>query len=120
MLRFPHHAPVTGYKPEYVKHYENSPNIIQDGGAGSDPEFETNYFFRVRTELDKDGNVISGLYGKIHGEIRIGNFVRLYSDKPYISFNYYLNPNNNDTNIEFDPKRNLFRGVPDRKKVSEP
>lgn len=119
MLRFPHHAPVSGYEPEYVRRYESAPNVMQYPGAGN-PEFETNYFFRVRTDLDKDGNVIAGLYGKIHGEIRIGNYVRLYSDKPYLSFNYYLNPNNNDTNIEYDPEQNLFKGVSDRKKVSEP
>lgn len=121
MLRLPHHAPVTGYKPEYVKRYEHSPDVIQDGGAGGDQEFGTNYFFRVRTELDKDGNVIAGLYGKIHGEIKLHNYtLRLKNRNPFLSFNYYLNPNNNDTNIEFDPKRNLFKGLPDRKKVSEP
>ena len=118
-LRLPHHAPVTGYNPEYVKRYEHTPGV-RKVGTRSDPEFETNYFFRVRTELDEDGNVIGGLYGKIHGQIKLGNFAWLHAQKPYLGFDYYLNPNNNDTNIEYDPKKNLFKGVPDRKKVSEP
>ena len=119
MLRFPHNAPITGYTSELIQHYEHTPGIRTVGTSGN-PEFETNYFFRVRSELDEDGNVIGGLYGKIHGQIELGNFAWLHSDKPYLSFNYYLNPNNNDTNIEYAPEKNLFKGVPNRKKVSEP
>ncbi len=120
MLRFPHNAPVTGYEPEYVKRYEHTPGVRTVGTRGN-PEFETNYFFRVRTELDKDGNVIGSMYGKIHGEIKLHNYtLSRKENNPFVSFNYYLNPNNNDTNIEYDPKKNLFKGVPDRKKVGEP
>lgn len=119
MLRFPHNAPVTGYESEYVKRYQHMPDEIKYPGAGN-PEFETNYFFRVRTELDKEGNVIGGLYGKIHGQIKLSNFFDDTDVKANISFNYYLNPNNNDTNIEYDPEKNIFKGVPDRKKVGEP
>jgi len=91
---------------------------MQNSGAGN-PAYDVN-FFHIRTELDNDGNVRSGLYGKIYGEIDLGNFAWLHNSKPFISFNYYLNPNNNDTNIEFDPDKNLFRGIPDRLKVGEP
>jgi len=56
-----------------------------------------NYYFRVRTIKDKDGNIESALYGKIYGEF------------PFIT--YYLNPNPNDRNIEFDLKNNLFDGL---------
>lgn len=118
-LRFPHQAPVTGYVKELIQSYESKPGTIEIGKAG-DPDYETNYYFRIRSELDEDGNVIGGLYGKIHGQIELGNWAWLHRDKPYIYFNYYLNPNNNDTNIEYDPTNNLIKGVPDRLKVSQP
>jgi hypothetical protein len=120
LLRFPHHAPVNGYSGELVQHYERTPGISVTGTSGY-PEYETNYFFRVRTELDKDGNVTGGLYGKIHGKIKLSNFtLRIKDKKPFLSFNYYLNPNNNDTNIEYDPEKNLFKDVPHRLKVTNP
>ena len=120
LLRFPHHAPVQGYTGELVQNYERTPGVIVNGTSGY-PEYETNYFFRVRTELDKDGNVTGGLYGKIHGEIKLSNFISSTKDeKPTLSFNYYLNPNNNDSNIEYDPEKNLFKDVPHRLKVTNP
>jgi hypothetical protein len=120
-LRFPHHAPVMGYTEELVQHYERTPGVRKARTShGGNPDNYTNYFFRVRTKLDEEGNVIGGLYGKIHGEIIIGNPMVMFEEKPYISFNYYLNPNDNDTNIEFDPEQNLFKGLPDRLKVSYP
>ena len=121
ILRFPYHAPVIGYVDELVHNYERTPGVRKPSqGSRGNPDFDTNYFFRVRTKQDKDGNVIGGLYGKIHGEIRLGNYVRIYNQVPNVDFDYYLNPNNNDTNIEFDPEKNLFKGVPDRLKVSRP
>lgn len=120
-LRLPHHAPVSGYEAEYVKHYESKPGEIEIGRSGN-PDFDTNYYFRVRTELDDDGNVVGGLYGKIHGQIKLSKFIAETggTPKPNISFNYYLNPNNNDTNIEYDPEKNLFKGVPRRLRVNQP
>lgn len=118
-LRLPHHAPVLGYEAEYVQHHEGKPGEIKIGVSG-DPNFDNNYFFRVRTELDDEGNVVGGLYGKIHGPIELGNYAWLHIEKPYLSFNYCLKPNNNDINIEYDPEKNLFKGVPDRLKVSQP
>ncbi|NNL06273.1 MAG: hypothetical protein HKO86_01005, partial [Gammaproteobacteria bacterium] len=120
LLRFPHHAPVQGYIGELVQHYERTPGVSVTGRSGY-PEYDTNYFFRVRTELDMDENVIGGLYGKIHGEIKLTNFIPSTKDeKPTLSFNYYLNPNNNDTNIEYDPEKNLYKDVPHRLKVTNP
>lgn len=119
LLRFPYHAPVNGYTSELVRHYERTPGVRVAGSSGY-TDSETNYFFRVRTELDKDGNIIGGLYGKIHGPITLGNSRWLHEEKPYVSFNYYINPKNNDTNIEYDPERNLFKHVPNRLKVTNP
>ena len=65
-----------------------------------------NYYFRVRTQIDKDGNVMSALYGKLYSE-----FPKLH---------YYLNPNDNDRNVEFDPRQNLFVNLPKEERQSEP
>lgn len=54
-----------------------------------------NYYIRVRTKLDKEGNVISAYYGKIYGD--------------FMNFTHYLNPTPNDRNVEFDPKKNLIK-----------
>jgi hypothetical protein len=62
--------------------------------------------FRVRTELDQDGNVKSTLYGKIYGD--------------FMHFRYYLNPTPNDRNIEFDPKQNLIHNLQSFEQVRQP
>lgn len=118
-LRLPYHAPTSGYIPEFKRRYKNKPGVLRYAEGGN-PEYDINYFFRIRTHLDKDGNVTSGLYGKIHGEISLGNYAWLHTGKPYVVFNYYLNPNDNDTNIEFDLEKNLFENLPDRQKVKNP
>jgi len=122
-LRFPYHAPVMGYVNELVQHYERDPNVRKPRVSSSEnPNFVNNYFFRVRTEQDDEGNIVGGLYGKIHGQIKLSGFVAETggSPKPNINFNYYLNPNNNDTNIEYNPEKNLFKGVPRRFRVKSP
>jgi hypothetical protein len=87
-------APEVGYKSE-SKYYEY---------RSSDDPMESNfdrfrmYYFRIRSQVDEDGKVVSALYGKMSSE-----FPKLY---------YYLNPNDNDRNVEFDPKKNLFMNLP--------
>ena len=66
---------------------------------------DQNYFFRVRTVMDENGKIKSALYGKIIGDIAVDVF---HSKTPLILFSYCLNPNLNDRNMEFDPKKNLF------------
>ena len=93
-LRSDHSAPVDGYQP-VVELYRTSTNkVIKD-----DANPYRNYYFRVRTNLDADGKVVSAHYGKIYGD--------------FMSFIYYFNPTPNDRNVEYDPKRNLF--VPEGK-----
>ncbi len=103
-LRSPHEAPADGYQPQLVRE-----NFHHPGQAGkSDYDENRNYFFRVRTMLDSNGNVKSALYGKIYG------------DPEQVNFRYYLNPTPNDRNIEFDPKRNLLGGLESSEGVSAP
>ena len=74
-----------------------------------------NYFFRVRTKEDAQGNIVSALYGKIYGEFNNGSGI---GDK--VSYTYYLNSEPNSLNMEFDPSRNLFKKLPSLEQVSAP
>jgi hypothetical protein len=91
-LRSPPEAPADGYQAQLIREDYHHP-----GKAGtSDHDESRNYFFRVRTVLDSNGNVKSALYGKIYGDLELMNF------------SYYLNPTPNDRGIEFDPRENLL------------
>ena len=74
-----------------------------------------NYFFRVRTKKDAQGNIVSALYGKLYGEFNNGSGI---GEK--ISFTYYLNPEPNSRNMEFDPGQNLFKNLPPLERVTAP
>jgi hypothetical protein len=86
-----HEAPKDGYQPVVLLRRSSVNGIIRD-----DAKEERNYYFRVRTEVDAEGRIVSANYGKIYGD--------------FMSFIYYFNPTPNDRNVEFDPSRNLFRG----------
>jgi len=101
-LRSPHEAPLEGYQSEVIRAMSRHP-----GQPGTeDLDLSRNYFFRVRTVLDSNGNIKSALYGKIYGD--------------FMQFHYYLNPTPNDPNIEFDPKHNLVDGLKSFEEVSAP
>lgn len=89
-LRSPYEAVENGYEPQLTRL-----NISHPGQPlVFDYDKSRNYFFRVRTLLDANGNVKSALYGKIYGD--------------FMHFTYYLNPTPNSRNVEFDPKQNLL------------
>jgi len=117
-LRLPHNAPTTGYLKEVIINRERSP------GKHSKPENirnrdDQNYFFRVRTEKDEKGNIVSALYGKVHGGIDLLGFAVGF-DTGRVKFNYYLNPAPNDTNLEFDTRKNLFTDLTRQEEVGNP
>ncbi len=85
-------APTDGYQPKYEQSQMPNPDRI--------------YYFRVRTKLDGNGNVVSAHYGKIYGD--------------FMQFRYYLNPTPNDRNIEFDSKQNLLGGLQSFEGISAP
>ena len=91
-LKSAQQAPAAGYDPKWVQTRRRTTDKIIEWN------YDTNrkYYFRVRTVLDKDGNIVSALYGKIYGD--------------FLQFTYYLNPTSNDRNIEFDPEKNRFGG----------
>jgi hypothetical protein len=83
-----------------------------------DEVMDRHYFFRIRTVQDEKGQIQSALYGKIYQDIRL--YVGTRAPKPGIGFAYYLNPNPNDRNVEFDPKRNLFTKLKTEEQVTAP
>jgi hypothetical protein len=113
-LRLPRQAPAGGYEPTLMKHQQTE--------RGQVPHIEfrddQNYFFRVRTKKDAQGNIVSALYGKIAGDFNqeSGGIVA----RGWLSFTYYLNPEPNSRNMEFNPKQNLFKNLPPLERVTAP
>jgi hypothetical protein len=115
-FRSPRAAPVGGYQDKIALRRARRPGQLSPDWI-DDAQKETNYIFRVRTVLDEKGNVKSALYGKIYGGFGFGGavtncFLKIRS--------YYLNPEPNSRNMEFDPKRNLFRKLDQFHEVSLP
>ena len=110
LLRLPRYAPENGYVPALVR---QTGRPTEDKPINSSNREDQNYFVRVRTIMDERGNIKSALYGKIDGDIEFWGNHR-------IRFNYYLNPNANDRNMEFDPKKNLFSNLPYLDQITRP
>jgi len=114
VFRLPRTAPENSYQPEWTN------SIGNIGGKGyfqTQAEDCPGYFFRVRSVIDKNGKLVHALYGKIKGTVR---FDARDSKTAHIAFTYYLNPTPNDRNMEFDPKRNLFKNLKSTEEVREP
>ncbi|MBF0397747.1 MAG: Ig-like domain-containing protein [Desulfobacterales bacterium] len=95
---WPFEAPLDGYLNKinkWVSSYEDK------GFKSNLDKDKSNYIFRIRTQTDSKGNIISTKYGKIRGEI-----IPTTSGK--ICFTYYFNPDGT-RNLEFDTKKNLFK-----------
>jgi hypothetical protein len=100
-------APVVQYTPE--KHFFT---YVAGQGSPVETNFEknqANYYFRIRTQLDDEGNIVSAYYGKIYGDF---NSTR--------GFPYYVNPTPNDRNMEFNPSQGLFTDLPQELRVYAP
>lgn len=84
-------APLKGYQANWEQRTWGG----KDKFHKSTRDIDRNFYFRVRTKVDSKGNIISAHYGKIYGD--------------FMSFIYYVNPTSKDRNVEFDPKKNLFK-----------
>ena len=109
-LLLPREAPFHGYESEVVKRAYKHKGMES---PHSDIRRDQNYIFRVQTNIDDDGKIVSALHGKIHGD-----FVGI--DHGKLSFTYYLNPEPNSLKLEFDPKKNLFANLPAAQRVTRP
>lgn len=96
-LTVPHQAPETGYAQELslTEIKINQPSKI-DLGNYRERMTNNGVFLRVRTQLDKDGNVITAHYAKLVSPEGAGN-----------KFLIFFNPTPNDRNLEYDLKTNL-------------
>lgn len=93
VYRWPHKAPDTGYNPLLKKITRGHQNVEIQESYLVKKMLDANYIFRVRTELDKEGNVLSASYGRILGEIKI------YA-KGGVQFRYCLNPDSASRSLE--------------------
>ena len=57
---------------------------------------------RSRVKCDERGNIVSANYSKLLGPVGFGSLVAIGES--------VFNPRPNDTNLEFDPERNLYQG----------
>jgi len=119
-LRLPREAPTNGYSPKLIKRdFDTTTNVVviiseTKVVRHSDFSRDTNYFFRVRTKTGDKGNITNALYGKIYGDFN-ANF-----RDGRIGFTYYLNPEPNSRNMEYDLKQNLFTNLPPLEQFSAP
>lgn len=116
-FRSPRKAPVDAYQSSLELRRVRKPGQWSPSWV-DDTTGETNYFFRVRTVLDENGKIKSTLYGKIYGSFKFfgastnGSFLTIPA--------YYLNPEPNVRNMEFDPKQNLFKNLKNSEQISAP
>jgi len=104
-LRLPRYAPESGYKAKLEKRLSTS-----DPKFGALLEQKTNYFYRVRSEVDEKGNFKRAMYGKIVDDVLIEPRGTATGK---IRFTYYLNPDYT-RNLEYDIDGNLFSPLPSR------
>ena len=105
MFASPYSAPESGYATNWI--YERKITPTREGRINPSPRDDMNFFFRTQTVVNENGKIVSVKYGKIYGDI-----VCDFADEKNLGiyFTYYLNPNTNDRNVEFDPEKNLFGG----------
>ena len=111
-FRWPRNALETGYQPKINFNFGHLPDrwIMQSGRESQ------MFFFRVRT-VERDGKIVSALYGKIKGGLELAPFD---SKTSKVKLTYYLNPTSLDRNMEFDPQKNLFKNLPGMEQVKDP
>lgn len=110
----PRYAPTDGYKGLYERKMGRKPG---KGSYNTNPLPEEYSAYRIRTVIDDKGHTISAYYGKITSGFEIAGYG---AEKVTILFNYYLNPTPNDRNMEFDPKKNLLKGLKSTEEVTAP
>ncbi len=75
-------------------------------GIETNSEPSKGYFFRLRTQVDGNGDIISCHYAKAFGDIP--------------DLKIYFNSTQNDRNLEFDSEQNLFTNLEPTEQVREP
>jgi hypothetical protein len=115
-FRSPREAPISGYQPQISWHRARKPGQPRKEQI-DEPAAKRSYFFRIRTTLDSNGNIASALYGKVYDGF---DFFGPPTNCLFTSGSCFLNPEPNSRNMEFDPKRNLAKGLKLLEEVREP
>lgn len=102
VLRSSEQTPADGYQATWIQTISRRPGKLMESNYNRN----RNYYFRVRTVLDHQGNIVSTHYGKIYGD--------------FMQFTYYLNPTPNSRDVEFDTKQNLIKNLKSYEQVTEP
>jgi hypothetical protein len=102
-LRSAHEAPEKGYV-NALNMSRFRKGRIEDRGDFSEKNRE-GYYFRIRSTVDAQGNLISAQYGKIYGSFDV--YGGILGEELGLAFCYYYNPDKTQ-NVEFDPEQNLF------------
>jgi len=119
-FKLPHTAPINGYikaKQLNYKRIEKGKDSYYDININESENF--GYFLRIRSEVDSNGEVIKANYVKIAGDFKFDPRSE-GKGAAYIEMTYYLNPNINDRNMEFDTSKNLMKGLKNLEKINAP
>lgn len=111
VFKWQREAPETGYASVFRTRFAHT-----SSGYEQSADEAQNYFFRVRT-VERDGHIVSALYGKIRGGLQLAPS---NSKTSKIKLTYYLNPTPLDRNLEWDTQHNLLSGPSDPDIPREP
>lgn len=101
-------APAAGYISQYSLCFGHrkkvvGPNVFRDEYTEYDAD--NSYCFRIRTKYNEKGEVSGAYYGKIYGDFNMqGIRARGLTG---VNFQYYLNTESLNGNLEWDMKNNL-------------
>ncbi|MEM1223287.1 MAG: carboxypeptidase-like regulatory domain-containing protein [Verrucomicrobiota bacterium] len=111
-LRMPHLAPEEGYAASISWNDVRNGQFMPKNGNG--------FFLRVRVR-ERNDQILEANYAKInlrpYGTAHDG---LRFDPRGEVSFSYYFNPNVNDRNLEFDPKKNLLQNLDRDEQVKLP
>ena len=105
------YAPENGYKNQIQWHMKRTqkPGYQNDEIIDEVNIKERGYIFRIRSQTNEYGVVTNALYGKVSSNFSFAGAAE--KGGSWLRFTYYLNPTPNDRNMEFDPKKNLFKNL---------
>ncbi|AWI10110.1 hypothetical protein CKA38_13350 [Ereboglobus luteus] len=105
-LASPQLAPEDGYTEVWINERGQGPQTKRTGLNVMNSNYK-DYIFRVRSNINDEGEITAANYGKIIGEIRVGGGEA--EGKPILKFLYYYNSDPQSRSLEFDPKQNLAK-----------
>lgn len=106
-LRSAHDAPLGDYESQLEMSQYRKDGVINMKEFSV--ENREGYYFRVRSIVDENGNLVSAQYGKIYGTFKMFGYVS--SDDVGLEFKYYYNPDGT-RNVELSQNENMFLRVP--------